>query len=161
MIYVGQHFVVYYDLLRDAYFIKDLGVGFGTFVRLDRPLPLKNNYLILIGSNFILVTLVENKLKLKVFGVASAGDVYYFNAHEDSVVSIGRKPTCDVHVSDSLASKMQAWVQFAGDWVLHDGDCSTFKPSTNGTWLYLSEGFEVYSGMTFKAIHTLFEAELT
>ena len=30
-------------------------------------------------------------------------------------------------------------------------NCKQGKPSTNGTWLYLNEDFEMHSGMVFKA----------
>lgn len=34
------------------------------------------------------------------------------------------------------------------------------RPSTNGTWLYLNEDYEVYNGMIFKANQTLFQATI-
>mmetsp|Transcript_16829 Transcript_16829/g.30152 ORF Transcript_16829/g.30152 Transcript_16829/m.30152 type:complete len:103 (+) Transcript_16829:746-1054(+) len=42
-------------------------------------------------------------------------------------------------------------------WTLVDGDYALQRPSTNGTWLYLSENFEIYSGMVFRANQTLFQ----
>ena len=35
------------------------------------------------------------------------------------------------------------------------------KPSTNGTWLYLNEDFEIYDGMVFKANQTIFNVRVT
>ena len=68
----GQHFVVYYDLLKDSYFIRDLGVGFGTFAKVDAPLLLKNNYLLLMGSHFVLVTILDADLGWRI--IAQRGD---------------------------------------------------------------------------------------
>jgi hypothetical protein len=44
-------------------------------------------------------------------------------------------------------------------WMLIDGDID--KPSTNGTWLYIENFFEIYNGMIFKAGETLFKADLS
>lgn len=43
------------------YLIKDLGIGFGAFVRLDRPLELKDNHLLNMGESFIIVNLINEK----------------------------------------------------------------------------------------------------
>jgi len=45
--------------LERGYMIKDLGIGFGAFVRLDRPLELKDNHLINMGESFIIVNLIQ------------------------------------------------------------------------------------------------------
>jgi hypothetical protein len=45
-----------------------------------------------------------------------------------------------------------------GQWVLYDGDGA--KLSTNGTWLFVDELFEIYDNMIFKAGQTLFRASL-
>ena len=74
---------------------------------------------------------------------------------------IGRTPECDIRINDKLLSKSQASIAFQPDdssWVLSDG-CNN-KPSTNGTWLYLNENFEMYSGMIFKANQTIFCVDL-
>ncbi len=34
------------------------------------------------------------------------------------------------------------------------------KGSTNGTWLYINEEFEIYENMVFKANQTIFQANL-
>jgi hypothetical protein len=43
------------------YLIKDLGIGFGAFVRLDKPLELKDNHLLNMGESFIIVNLINEK----------------------------------------------------------------------------------------------------
>ena len=51
-----------------------------------------------------------------------------------------------------------AFVPDQNSWVLTDGFNN--KPSTNGTWLYLNENFEMHNGMIFKANQTIFGVEL-
>jgi hypothetical protein len=48
------------------------------------------------------------------------------------------------------------WDGQAG-WKLIDGNWETCRPSTNGTWLYLSDEMEIYDGMVIKASQTLFQ----
>ena len=68
-------------------------------------------------------------------------------------------------------SKSQASIRFAEQrlfeggvaevqqtWVLSDGFQG--KPSTNGTWLYLNEDFQMHEGMIFKANQTIFSVSL-
>lgn len=75
--------------------IKDLGVGYGVFVRQEEATILKDNMLINVGEAYIVVNLYKGQsedqphtyapdqdsnvnLKLKIFGGPSAGEVYFF-----------------------------------------------------------------------------------
>ena len=42
------------------YLIRDMGIGFGAFVRLDRPCELKDNHLLNMGESFIIVNLIND-----------------------------------------------------------------------------------------------------
>jgi len=101
------------------------------------------------------------KLKLKIFGGPSAGEIYYYRTDPTGrPIVIGRTPECDIRINDKLLSKSQASITFSTDdssWVLSDG-CNN-KPSTNGTWLYLNENFKMHSGMIFKANQTIFNVD--
>ena len=78
--------------------IKDLGVGNGSFLKVDCPVELIDNHLINIGDTYILINLIfwdkrvdylkdENTeedltfpiLRIKVFGGPSTGNVAYFD----------------------------------------------------------------------------------
>ncbi len=82
------------------YYIRDLGVGYGTFIRLEYPLViieiiqvLKDNHLINIGETFIVANIVGEKaegtgseipsftktqLRLKIFGISNSGETLYY-----------------------------------------------------------------------------------
>ena len=47
------------------YFVRDLGIGFGAFARMDRPLALKDNHLLNMGESFIIVNLINEKTTSK------------------------------------------------------------------------------------------------
>jgi len=97
-----------------GYTIKDLGIGFGAFVRLDKPLELKDNHLLNLGESFIIVNLISDqfssgvysfstheskdnsfdadkgtRLRLKLFGGPQTGEVFYFK-QDTELVKIGR-----------------------------------------------------------------------
>lgn len=48
---------------------------------------------------------------------------------------------------------------FDKTWKITDGDGE--KASTNGTWLFADNFFEVFDGMNFKVGETLFKARLS
>ena len=81
------------------------------------PLELKDNHLLNLGESFIIVNLINEKfsmanysisthdskestechmkLRLKLFGGPSTGEVFYFKPDSD-VIRMGRANTCDV-----------------------------------------------------------------
>ena len=100
----GRHLQIEYNIDKNIYQIKDLGIGFGAFVRVDFPLELKENQLLNMGDSFIIVNLVNDrlaqnnsvsthdsrlqsdsgmKLRLKLFGGPSTGEVFYFKPELD------------------------------------------------------------------------------
>ena len=96
-----------------------------------------------------------SKLKLKIFGGPTSGEIFYFK-NEGQEILIGRTPNCDVRIDDKLLSKTQCHIKCINNdqWVATDG--YNGKQSTNGTWIYLNEDFEVYDGVSFKANQTIF-----
>ena len=64
-------------------------------------------------------------------------------------------PSCSIKFDDNQLSRLQCTIEYVdGNWVLKDGDGT--KQSTNGTWLFVDELFQIYDGMVFKAGQTLF-----
>lgn len=61
-----------------SYKIKDLGVGYGAFVKLTRPLILRDNFLLNMGESYLVANLIKipeeitQKLRLKIFSVVKA-----------------------------------------------------------------------------------------
>ena len=83
----------------------------------------------------------------------------YFNPSPESV-KIGRQNTCEICIEDNTLSKNQAHMNYVPmkGWQLVDG--FEGKQSTNGTWLYVSEDFEIYDGLVFKAHQMLFKVSV-
>lgn len=45
--------------------IKDMGEGMGTFIRLDKPLKLQNNFIISFGESHVIVQFEGTQLNLR------------------------------------------------------------------------------------------------
>jgi hypothetical protein len=55
----GQHFRVAYDLEREVFLIKDLGCGYGVFMRMEEPKLLTNEILFNIGEAYMVINLLQ------------------------------------------------------------------------------------------------------
>ncbi len=94
-LYRGRHFKISYSLDRNAYRIKDMGVGFGTYAKIDKPMPVKDNYLVMLGDSFLILNLIQDtsltgklegwgegadakmRLKVTVFAPTANGEILY------------------------------------------------------------------------------------
>lgn len=136
----GRQFEIAYRQDQQSYWIRDLGVGFGAFLRLDDRARLRDNTLVNIGESFIVVNLesVErSSLKVKLFGGPCKGEVFHFSAEDfaDNFIHIGRTASCEIRIDDNLISKCHASIfHESGVWYVRDGDLEKGRGSTNGTW---------------------------
>ena len=55
--------IIKYNLSDKRYYIRDLGDGSGTFVKIDTPLCLKNGYIISFGDSHMTVSFFQDYLK--------------------------------------------------------------------------------------------------
>ena len=156
----GPHFMVFFDPNRKKYFVRDLMVGLGTFIRVKEALVLENDHLLSFGETYILVNIINwghegkyPKLRLKVIGGNNFSEVFYFTAKEFymSTILIGRSRNCQVYIEDSTVSKQHASIFFSiyKQWVIIDGTAN--RNSLNGTWLFASKDIELTPNLEIKA----------
>lgn len=139
----GRHFQIWFDPTATSlgYYIKDLGIGFGVFKKMDNhdtgllgpesqsqiqagKVVLKDNMLINVGEAYIVVNLypegidedeAHHTLRLKIFGGTNNGEVYEFNINEmqggQRTIYLGRTPECDIKINDKLLSKTQSHIK--------------------------------------------------
>ena len=158
--YIGRHFQIKYDENINNYYIKDLGFGFGVFVKLDKEILIKQNLLINIGETYIIFYINKNELKLKIFRDSEKTIEYTFNGEENDYILIGRNNNSDVYIEDKMLSRIQCNIFYKNDgWFLKDGDLQG-KASTNRTWFYCSDETLIYNEMIFKTNHILFKCIL-
>jgi hypothetical protein len=65
---------------------------------------------------------------------------------------------CSVRFDDNSLSRYHSLITYKDRWYIQDGDGSKF--STNGTWLFVEEFFELSNEIVFKAGETTFRCEL-
>ena len=161
--YIGRHFQIKFNDENLGYYIKDLGLGFGVFIKVNKEMKIKQNLLINIGSNYIIFFLDKNKMTIKVFSIEKKNEEYSFNGDEDKCVIIGRNNNSDIYIDDKMLSRIQCNICYKDKnekgWYLKDGSLEGI-PSTNHTWFYSAEDTLIYNGMVFKTSHNLFKCIL-
>ena len=152
-----QHLLIKFVPSTNKYTITDLGDGTGTFVKICTELLLKDGFIISFGNSHMKVMAVEPKLILKFLEGPKAEEEFIFTQQDEQVI-IGRMNDCRIKFEDTNLSRYQCNIKFQENrgWLLKDG--ANNKSSTNGTWIYVEEEFEISDKMMFKAGKTLFEA---
>lgn len=176
--FIGKHFQIRFNPEDMIYYLKDLGHGFGTFIKINNWTLIKNNLLLNVGENYVVFTLgieddllmsesyanknpkeYENMLNIKIFSGNIKHGVLSF-VPSKSPFTLGRSPDCEILIDDSMLSRIHSTIEFRdGDWYINDGnalDRDNVKKSTNGTWIYAFEEIPIEDKMTFKANHNLF-----
>ena len=179
---IGRHFRIRFDINSMKYYIKDLGLGYGTFKKIVKKAKIKDTYLINIGNSYIVCTfgvdeyypegkgnLVDSgdkTLNIRVFSDLPQTEPYFFNPKQFKRIYIGRDISCNIIVDDSLLSRVHCTIDYSEEegWVIYNGrideDENKNKPSTNGTWLFLIEESEIYDGLIFKNNKNAFECHI-
>lgn len=163
--FVGKHFQIRYDNDTKKYYIKDLGNGFGTFIKLINEQKIKDNLLINIGETYIVFSFNndnENEIIIKLFSGEEQQNTYTFNSDNQKCIIIGRDSyLCDIIIDDKMLSRVHCCINYKekGEekgWFIKDGNLQG-KKSTNDTWFYSAEETLIYNQMIFKTNHNLFK----
>ena len=181
---MGRHFQIKFNPTDLQYYLKNLGHGFGTFIKINEWTEIKNNFLLGIGENYIVFTLgidddmrinehmsnnhdeaLKDLINLKIFsGNIRHGKLSFSPKQEEFI--IGRSPDCDVIIDDNMLSRFHCTVQFRKKkWYIIDGiinkESNKIISSTNGTWKFPFQDAVISDGMIFKANHNLFICSFT
>lgn len=161
--YIGIHFQIAFNRNDKKYYIVDLGKGFGTFMKLQNELLLKDNHLINIGNSYIVFSFEDNpntqNLILKIYNDDKRYDpILLEECQLERKYHVGRDSNCDVVIEDNLLSRIHCTIIYRKNrWSIMDGKGNLKEDgSTNGTWSYLIEETEIYDGMIFKGNQNLF-----
>jgi hypothetical protein len=138
----GQLFVIFYSDESDEFYIRDLGLGQGVYLKLDYSYKLTSDILINIGEThlYFKIVLGSNSYPNLILTVFTLKDTktYCFYAQEQHIapIRIGRASDCDISINDMLLSKYQASILYSHSqgWMLIDGNIIRQRPSTNGAW---------------------------
>lgn len=163
--FIGKHFQIRFDNNTKKYYIKDLGNGFGTFIKLINEEKIKDNLLINIGETYIVFSFNdsnENEITIKLFTGEEQRNSYSFNCDNQKCIIIGRdSSTCDIIIDDKMLSRVHCCINYKEKdnkkgWYIKDGNLQG-KKSTNDTWFYSAEETLIYDQMIFKTNHNLFK----
>ena len=174
--FFGKHFQIKFNPEDLNYYLKDLGHGFGTFIRINDWVEIKNNFLLNIGENYLIFSLIKDEdindnsnnyfLNIKLFSVSSGQSTFDFKK-DNSPITIGRKQENNIYIEDNMLSRIHCtikneenkWYLIDG-YINNEGGNNSIKKSTNGSWIYAFEDTLIYDKMCFKASHYLFECNL-
>ena len=137
----GRLFMIFYSITKDNYFIRDLGLGSGVFVKLEYSYKLTSDILINIGETFLFFQIVLSdssypNLLLTIFEKKVKNFCFYAQEQHIAPIKIGRAFDCDICIDDMMISKYQACILYShsNGWMLIDGNIIKQRPSTNGAW---------------------------
>ena len=145
-IFNGRHFMIKFNPDDLNYYIKDLGKGFGTFIKIQEWTEIKNNLLLNIGENFIVFSLgdeeneekekeelnednndiknenVENDicLNIKIFSMKS--QKIFTLTPDNCPATIGRNSDNSIVIDDDMLSRIHCTIDFdKNKWYIQDG----------------------------------------
>lgn len=158
----GIFFKIYFDFLNHKYYLKDMGFGFGTYIKIDNT-NIKENTIINIGDSFLIFSYQiylnnENEKKLndkKLIFLKIYNEEGEFQpivlGKDKELYTIGRSKHSDITINDITLSRINCFLYYKnGIWKIQDGN-QQGDFSTNGTWLYASEDIEIINNMIFKS----------
>lgn len=108
-----RHFLIKYSRDTTGYYLRDLGDGNGTFVRLDTPLLLKTGYIISFGDCHMFVQITDDtseeqsKIQIRFLDSPKLDDLSTFSSDEHKMIKIGRMNECDIKLVGKGVSRLQ------------------------------------------------------
>ena len=152
-------FKIFYDFDKHIYYLLDLGVGYGTFFKIEEDIAIKENTIINIGESYLIFSfrheneendINEDDLYLKIYSNEGEYDPMIIPAN-DRIYQIGRSDKCEIYIRDRMLSRIHCIIFYIdNNWYIKDGN-ENGNESTNGTWLYANEETEIKEGMRFKS----------
>ena len=177
-IHYGLQFRIKFDINENCYFIRDcsFGNGYGTFMKVYKEMSIKDNTLINIGDNYIVLTFgvdevdpeendtidndKQNILSVKVFRGELVNYSYVFNQSQTNKILIGKGENCNIVLNDELLDDVHCVIGFKDKkgWFIKDGYEN--KNSENGTWISLSEETKIFEGMLIQSNQNIYKCHL-
>ena len=91
---------------------------------------------------------------------------------DNKIIKIGRSNEADISIDDDLTSRFHCFIRFdskVNNWILYDGYISeddnnsenkylNIINSTNGTWIYLKDDFELTNDFLIKTNNGVIKA---
>ena len=154
-------FKIFYDYDKHIYYLIDLGVGFGTFYKIEEETILKEKSIVNIGESYLIFSFRNKEMETEeqftdddlILKIYSNGQEYepIIIQSNDRVYQVGRSDKCDIYIKDRMLSRIHCLLIFIdNNWYIKDGN-ENQNESTNGTWMFANEETEIKEGMKFKS----------
>ena len=154
-------FKIFYDYDKHLYYLIDLGVGYGTFYKIEEETTIKENSIVNIGESYLVFTFKDKRMDteeqlnddyliLKIYSNDQEYEPIIIESN-DKVYQVGRSDKSDVYIKDRMLSRVHCILFYIdNNWYIKDGN-ENKNESTNGTWMYANEETEIKEGMKFKS----------
>ena len=144
---IGRYFQISYNTITKGYYLRDLGNGLGTFIKIKDSMSLKDNSLINIGDSYLVITFDppiektegndEGTIESRYQGIGRRLIVTLYDEKKENqkksysfvpsgkIIRIGRrKHGNDIELEDSLVSKVNSNIQYHDKegWIIRDGN---------------------------------------
>ena len=147
----GRYFYIYFNPDYMKYYIRDCGMSYATFIKIQNEIILKDNYVINIGDTYLKISIgIENKyflnsqknngfnlknkkisisdsdynnnLNLKILSRDKIYDPVNFPPTK-SKIKIGRASNCEIIIDDILLSRVHCTIEYKNNigWIIRDG----------------------------------------
>lgn len=166
--FYGINFQIKFNPDDKNYYLKDLGKGLGTFIKIKDSIEIQNNYILNIGNNYLTFALNENKendnkLSIRIFSnLTTQKDISILP--KDSPFTIGRRPENKIYIEDYLLSRVHCTIEYINNkWYIKDGGAfqkNELNKSTNGCWILAYKDTLITDKMIFKDSYHLYECNL-
>ena len=155
-------FKIYYNYANETFYLMDMGVGYGTFYKIEEETIIKENNIINIGESYLIFSfnnlnedenqeIKEDDLFLKIYSNEGQYEPIIIQKEDNKIYKLGRSEKCDVVIKDKMLSRVHCILFYLdNNWYIKDGN-EKGNESTNGTWLYALEEIEIKEGMKFKS----------
>ena len=155
-------FKIYYNYANETFYLMDMGVGYGTFYKIEEETIIKENNIINIGESYLIFSfnnlnedenqeVKEDDLFLKIYSNEGQYEPIIIQKEDNKIYKLGRSEKCDVVIKDKMLSRVHCILFYLdNNWYIKDGN-EKGNESTNGTWLYALEEIEIKEGMKFKS----------
>ena len=178
----GRFFKIQYIKKLNEYILKHLEKGFGTFIKIEDSMYLRNKSIINIGDVYLAIFFSEKNsdkkdiygfncdLKIKVYNNNNNNKEYTFEKENEKDIKIGRSNFGnDIELNDNLISKINCVIRYNNikGWMIKDGSDTILKNgeikrnfSKNGTWILASDNIKITDKMIFKSNFNIFKCSL-
>ena len=146
-------FKIFYDYDKHLYYLIDLGVGYGTFYKIEEETTIKENSIVNIGESYLVFTFKDKRMDteeqlnddyliLKIYSNDQEYEPIIIESN-DKVYQVGRSDKSDVYIKDRMLSRVHCILFYIdNNWYIKDGN-ENKNESTNGTWMYANEETEI------------------